>query len=222
MQGTITIKVPRWQTVLRAVFILALMASCIFIGTRLNKSQKVTVTKIIESKHLTNDQKKNAFVVDRQSDIKASGKKDLSNDHKVEVNNHTMWGFNPGEQLQFPATVDIHTTYTHDNKVIGEGSHSSTGTTTVKFTETGIESSTEVKDQIQEAFVLKQEPKLWEIGVEGSAGTEVSVGIYVRRDFPIYQSEHIDINAYIKGEIAKDFNNNDVDVIVSGGICGRF
>jgi hypothetical protein len=133
-----------------------------------------------------------------------------------------MWAFNPGEQLQFPATVDIHTTYTHDGEVVGEGSHSSTGTTTVKFTDTGIESSTEVKDQVQEAFVLKQEPKLWEVGVETSIGTEFSIGAYVQRDFPIYQSEHIDIYAYLKGEIGKDFHNDEYQGVISGGVCGRF
>lgn len=220
MRQTITITVPRWQTILKIVFILILCLGCLYIGYHFGKLQKTEVTKIIENP--TAKEKQNAYVFDRQTNYHSYGKEDLDSDHQVTVNDKTMWAFNPGEQLQFPATVNIHTTYTHNGEVIGEGNHGSTGTTTVKFTDTGIESSTEIKDQVQEAFVLKQEPKLWEVGIEGSIGTEVSIGAYVQRYFPIYQSEHIDIYAYVKGEVSKDFHNDEYQGVISGGICTRF
>jgi hypothetical protein len=192
---------------------------CLYIGYQARRPQKTVVTRIVENpdKNIPG-----SYVVEKQTIIKTVGSKKLSDDHKVQVDNKTMWGFEPGEQIQFPSNVDIHTTYTHDGEVVGDGEHKSTGTTTVKFTDTGIESSTEIKDQVVEAIVIKQEPKLWTIGIEGSVGTEVSIGVYVQRDFPIYCSEHIDINAYLKGEIAKDFVDDEIKGVVSGGICGRF
>jgi hypothetical protein len=219
MQRTITITVPRWQTILKVVFIFALCAGCLYIGYQFHKPQKTVVTKIVE-----NPTKKdpNAFVVDRVTNYYSYGHKDLSDNHRVQVNDKTMWGFEPGEQIQFPSSVDIHTTYTHDGQVIGEGEHQSTGETTVKFTDTGIESSTTVKDQVVEAITIEQQPKLWEIGIEGSMGTEVSMDFYVQRDFPIYRSEHIDINAYLKGSIGKNFTDDEIEGVITGGICGRF
>jgi hypothetical protein len=158
MQRTITITVPKWQTILKVVFIFTICMGCLYIGYQFYKPQKTKVTKIIENP--TAKDKKNAYVIDRTTNYSSYGKEDLGSEHQITIDDKTMWAFNPGEQLQFPATVDIHTIYKHDGEVVGEGSHNSTGTTTVKFTDTGIESSTEVKDQIQEAFVFKQEPKL--------------------------------------------------------------
>jgi hypothetical protein len=67
--------------------------------------------------------------------------------------------------------------------------------------------------------IPKPPPKLWEYGVYASMAFdgEFAAGLYAQRNFPLFEIRKAEVYAWTRGQVEKNFSNDEIDGQVSAG-----
>lgn len=125
-----------------------------------------------------------------------------------------------------PVVGEVKTVYTdkRTDEVIGTGAHPVTGETQVIVTDDGVEVETRLEDTTVVAIdVPDPPPRLWEAGIYNAVvDGDFKIGLYVQRDFPVFKVRKIEMFAWIRGELEKNFTDDEYDGRLSAGIGTRW